>query len=316
MWTLCLVFATLTLLLDGCWKPTPRLGLILTKNYTVEDMIRNAEIIVIGKVESQKLIGPIVEGYRLVKVGITVENAIQGTVTPTQPLTFYFYWPYLYGTSGDVNSLQDEHRYVFFLKRDNGVLRAVWDLMRSNIIVSSGRHNVLPLPEDRPLTERISVMLLTPGDDLNPGLFSNGLLRSTPLASFYIGSWRTANLLRSLLRSPDRAVRVGACEELSLQFLQDSCWNDLDIGDGSDLRYHHGIITPRVSRKGHQYLIETRDPESWWEQTRSWYSTEAEHLNALKLLTIDDNSSIREKFCVFLRTKFPGEVADSGCPKQ
>ena len=276
-------FSLLALLLASCSDHVPALRLDLPKKYTSEDMIRNAEIIVVGKVQSQKLVGPIVQGYRLVQVSITVENVIQGTVKTAQPLTFYFYWPYLYGTTGDVNSLRGDRRYIFFLKQEDGVLRAVWDLMRSNIIVSSGRHNTLPLTEERPLIERIAVMLLTPGDDLNPSQFSDGLLRSTPFALYYVGSWRTANLLIALLRSPERAVRTGACEELTLTFLQNSCWHEADIGDGTDLRYHHGVITAQVARRGYpEHLVETQDPEKWWDAKQSWFPAEAERLNAEK----------------------------------
>jgi hypothetical protein len=247
-------------------------------------------------------------------VEITVENVIRGNIATTEPLTFYFYWPYLLGTSGDVNSLREDWRYVFFLKRDQGVLRAVWDLMRSNIIVGSGRHNSLPLTEAHPLTERIAVMLLTQGDDVNPERFSNGLLRSTPFAAYYLGRWHTAKLLRSLLQSPEHAVRVGACEELTLSFLQSSCWADLPAMDGSDLRYHYGVITPQVSHLWHRYhLAETRTAEEWWKAKGSWYRTEAEHLDALKLLTTDDDRTIRERFCPFLAKRFPSELTDSGC---
>jgi len=277
-------------------------------------MFRRAEIIVVGKVQSLTFVGPIVQSYRLIEVCVTVENVLQGAASTAQPLTFYFYSVYLLGSSGDVNRLRENHRYVFFLNRESGVLRAVWDVMRSNIIVSSGKHKTLPLSDQEPLSERIAVMLLTPGEDMNPIQFSDGLLRATGFTFVPIGTWRTAKLLTSLLQSSERAVRVGACEELTLNFLQNSCWDNLDVADGADLRYHYGVITPQVSRGAHRdHLMETQVAEQWWAAKLSWYPTNAERLDALKLLTIDDDQRVRQRFCACLKKNFPAEVTDSGC---
>jgi hypothetical protein len=84
----------LALFLASCGSGGPALKLNLPKDYGTDDMIREAKIIVIGKVQSQKLVGPVVEGYRLDRVEITIENVIRGTVSTTEPLIFYFYWPY------------------------------------------------------------------------------------------------------------------------------------------------------------------------------------------------------------------------------
>ena len=312
MRTLTLVVASLALLTTSCREPAPKLRLLLPSDDARGDMFRSAEIIVVGKVQSLNFVGPVVQSYRLIKVEVTVENVLQGAVSTAQPLIFYFYSVYLLGSSGDMNRLRDDRRYVFFLNRENGVLRAVWDVMRSNIIVSSGKHKALPLSDKEPLSERIAVMLFTPGDDMNTIQFSDGLLRATGYTFVPIGTWRTAKLLTSLLQSSERAVRVGACEELTLDFLQNSCWGNLDVAYGADLRYHYGVITPQVSRSAHRnHLMETQDPEQWW--TELGYTRNADRLGALKLLTIDDDQRIRQRFCVYLKKKFPAEVMDSGC---
>jgi len=198
-----LVIALLALLTTSCTETAPKLRLLLPPNDARGDMFRSAEIIVVGKVRSMTFVGPIVQSYRLIKVCVTVENVLQGAASTAQPLTFYFYSLYLLGSSGDVNRLREDHRYVLFLKRESDVLRAIWDVMRSNIIVSSGKHNTLPLSDQEPLSERIAVMLLTPGEDMNPIQFSDGLLRATGFTFVPIGTWRTAKLLISLLQSSD-----------------------------------------------------------------------------------------------------------------
>jgi len=312
MRSLTLVLASLALLTTSCREPAPKLRLLLPRNDARGDMFRSAEIIIVGKVRSLTFVGPVVQSCRLIKVHVTVENVLQGAVSTAQPLTFYFYSVYLSGSSGDINSLRDEGRCVFFLNRENGVLRAVWDVMRSNIIVSSGKHNALLLSNHDPLSERVAGMLFTPGNDMSPSQFSDGLLRATGFAFVPIGTWRTAKLLTSLLQSSERAVRVGACEELTLNFLQNSCWDNLDVADGADLRYHHGVITPQVSRRAHRsHMMETQDPEQWW--TELGYTRNADRLDALKLLTIDDDQGVQQRFCAYLRKHFPAEVTDSGC---
>ena len=133
-----------------------------------------------------------------------------------------------------------------------------------------------------------------------------------------LGLWRTVKMLRDLLASPYRAVRVGACEEITLSYTnQDACWNTLDVGDGSDLRWHFGIIPPMGSRRTHRlHLMYTQDANRLWEYRKSqivrgWY-TNAQLLDELRLLTTDNDQRIRRRFCRFLQEKFPGET-DSGC---
>jgi hypothetical protein len=231
-----------------------------------------------------------------------------------QTADFYFYMAYGGGLTGDWNLLQSHHRYVFFLMWDRGVLRAVRDFWRTSVEATSGRHRDLPLSSDKPLEERIAVLLLTPGVDLNPTRFSCGLLRASGF-SRRLGQWRTVKLLKELLTNPNRAVRIGACEELTLNYMgQDECWNTLDVGDGSDLRYHHGVIAPQIRRKAYYYHArETQDPDKWWEMASQRFS-KADLLDELRLLTTDKDERVRKRFCDLLRTKFPCE-ADSGCGK-
>ncbi len=146
-----------------------------------------------------------------------------------------------------------------FLTRAGGVFRAVRDIWRTNIQVYSGKHAGFPLSPDRPLPERIASLLLTPGDELNPSSFGVGLLHGSYFAAVHLGRWRVANMLKALLSNLHQAIRMGACEELTLHFRgQDECWDTLDGGDGSDLRSRYGVIPPMVGRKGRRYIKRKR----------------------------------------------------------
>ena len=295
-----------------------KLPLILRNTSSVDDMIREAPIIVIGKVVSEHWTGPLMnQHWQRMEVKVAVENVIRGDVNDDSILTFYFNF-YAFATiRSNANWLYVDGRYVLFLMKDRGVLRAVEDERQTNIGVPSGRHRDLPLSSERPLAERIGVLLLTPGEDINPPSFSNGLLHAEPYTRQHLGRWRTAKMLRVLLASPYRAVRVGACEELSLGFVnQDSCWNTIDVGDGSDFRWHYGIIPPISSRWIHRrHLMRTKDPQRWLESP-PWVppgtDAKAALLDEFRLFTTDNDRRIRKRFCEFLSEKFPGEM-DSGC---
>jgi hypothetical protein len=209
--------------------------------------------------------------------------------------------------------LQLENRYVFFLMRDRGVIRAVRDYWRTNILVHSGRHKALPFTSDVSLQERIAVLLFSPGDDLNASWFSHGLSDASGFAYWPLGPWQTANALKALLSNPNPTIRVGACEELTLDFVgQDGCWNTLDIGDGNHLRYHAGGMPPMVMRLAyrHQRMM-TQDPQKWWTWAQRFFP-KTDVLDELKLLTTDKDERTRRKFCGLLREKYPLEN-DSGC---
>ena len=295
-----------------------RLPLILRNNSSVADMIRDAPIIIIGKIVSEHWIGPIMNRHwQRMEVKVAVESVIRGDVNDSI-VTFYFNFFAFAVIRSNGNNLYVDGRYVLFLMHDRGVLRAVVDERQSSIAVPSGRHRDLPLTSNRPLAERIGALLLTPGEGINPSSFSTGLLGAEHYARLHLGPWRTVKMLRALLASPYRAVRVGACEEITLSYPnQDACWNTIDVGDGSDFRWHFGIIPPMGSRRTHRlHLMYTQDANELWEDrtsqiTRGWY-TKAQLLDELRLLTTDNDQRIRKRFCEFLSEKFPGET-DSGC---
>ncbi len=140
------ILATISVMLIGSCGSTPNLEFSENGSATDADMIRNAPVIIIGQVVVQEGVGPVRESRRLIRVVSTVENVIRGRVDHDR-ITFYFYSPWLGATTGDWNSLEDKKRYIFFLRSDKGVLRAVRDYWRTNVRVYSGMHSALPLTE-------------------------------------------------------------------------------------------------------------------------------------------------------------------------
>jgi hypothetical protein len=242
-----LLAAAFTILTAGCGSSVPRLD-VISKNVTLENMIRDAPVIIIGEPKSGELIGPIRDGRCLIKTTTTIENVLRGQI-PGQTADFYFYTNCNGAWMRGWRLPQPHGRYVFFLMWDHGVLRSLRDFRKTAVEVTSGRHKDLPLSSEKLLEERLAVLLLTPGDDLNPALFSSGLLMADGFSGT-LGRWRTVKMLKALRTNPIRAVRIGACEELTLNYMgQDECWNTLDVGDGSDLRYHHGSLSHRSGER-------------------------------------------------------------------
>ena len=227
--------------------------------------------------------------WHLVKASVEVEDVLQGEGSPG-PADFYFH---LGGKTGDWNSLQPRERYIFFLTRDRGVLRAAWDQWRSAIPVASGTHRSLPSMPGRSLVERVSVMLLTPGGALNPAHFVGSFAKSVPFAIGHLGRWRTAKLLKRLTADPRPGIRLGACAQLTARYWgQDACWNNVDSGE-------QGVEGAKVSRAAErEQRSRTADPDRWWKQMSAALPP-AELLDELRLLTAHKDPEIRARYCRF-----------------
>lgn len=293
-----LVGSWMLVLLSAC-SSWPRLS-VRGNPMTEDEMIRDAPIILIGQVLSQQ-VGPEREGWSLVKMDIAVENVLRGDL-PGREAVFYFWHD---GRSANAGSTHEHERCVFFLTFDHGVLRAVRDEWLSQIEVSSGRHRNLPLSPSSPLEERIAVMLLTPGEAVDATTFGQRL--DSGFAERQLGDWRAAKLLKKLLTDPHREIRVAACEELTRTYWgQDSCWNELDFGGRAAVP---PIAVSRLSER--QRRQEVNDPVRWWK-LMSARRTPEELLDQLRLLTAHKDPGIREKYCRFLESLYPGET-DCGC---
>lgn len=288
--------------LAGCSR-WPRLDNVWKDTIDWDEAFRNSPVIVLGRVISVRD-GPAANpnAWHLVKATVDVEEVLQGQAR-AGPDEVYFH---VGRKAGDWNSLQPRERYVFFLTRDRGVLRAAWDHWRSAIPMASGIHRSLPLSPGRPLVERVSVMLLTPGGGVNPAHFVGGFARSVPFVMGHLGRWRTAKLLKQLTADARPEIRMGACAQLTASYWgQDACWNQVD---GSE----PGIVGAKASRAAERGLrASTADPDHWWKQMSAAYPP-AELLDELRLLTAHKDAGIRARYCRFLKTHYPEET-DCGC---
>ena len=237
------------------------------------EAFRDARVILVGRVLSVDL-GP----RHLVRARLAVENVLQGEASEDRTDIYY---------QLDDNSLQPRQRYVFFLVRDQGVLRAFWDHQRSAIEVASGLHRSVPLP-GRPLPERVSAMLLTPGDGLNPAHFARELAASVAFAVGHIGRWQTAKLLKQLATDARLPIGQSACAQLTASYWgQDACWDQLDAGSYAD-----GTAVSRAAEQ--ERRARTADPDRWWKQM-SAACPPAELLDELRLLTTHKDPKIRAR---------------------
>lgn len=301
------------ILLVGCVY-APSLSFVSGPHILLDDMMRDAPVVIIGKVLRQEGVGPIRNSYRLVRVILEVEYVIRGEVGRRR-VPIYFYTPWG-AVSGEINSLRTGKRYVHFLMWDKGVLRAVLDVVRTSIRIYSGRHVRLPLTPNRPLDERVATMLFEPGAELDPDEFSAGLPYASAMGWSDLGRLRTAQLLRGLLANEHQQVRIAACGELSRLYPElQGCWETADLGDGSLLGSRFGTILPQCSRRAHQYWVETiRDEQVWWRLAPKRYEA-GEILDELKLLTMSDDPGARRRFCQLLKEKFPSEPGCESTPE-
>jgi hypothetical protein len=277
----------LAILLTSCAR-WPDLQPIRNEHANWSDAFQDAKVIVIARVISAE-----VGSRRLLRARLAVENVLQGDAAEG-PVDMYSY----------ATDLAPRERYVFFLTRDAGVLRTVWDHRQSAIAVGSGLHRNLPLP-GRPAAERVAAMLLTPGDGMNPGELARELPGSVAFAMSHIGRWRTAKLLKQLSSAGAPGIRRSACEQLTEWYWgQDSCWDQLgSAGHGK------GTAVSRAAEQ--QRRARTTDPDRWWKQMSAALPPAA-LLDELRLLTTHKDPRIRDRFCRFLRAHYPGEK-DCGC---
>jgi hypothetical protein len=275
------------MLLTSCalW---PDLQPVRNENANWSDAFHDAKVILVGRVISAE-VGP----RRLLRARLAVENVLQGDAAEG-PVDLYSY----------ATDLAPRERYVFFLTRDRGVLRTVWDHRQSAIAVGSGLHRSLPLP-GRPAAERVAAMLLTPGDGMSAGELARELPGSVAFAMGHIGRWRTAKLLKRLSSGGAIAIRQSACEQLTEWYWgQDACWDQL--GNGGRGR---GTAVSRATEQ--ERRARTADPDRWWKQM-STAMPPATLLDELRLLTTHKDPRIRNRFCRFLRAHYPDEK-DCGC---
>jgi hypothetical protein len=201
--------------LDGCSRGPD----IQYRHLSDSELVQQSPIVVVGPVNRQEMFSNERKRYGVengrplswhpVNVRITVESVLRGELS--SPTVEYTYWIPDGPKVGEWNHPADGLRYVHFLRRAGGRLRAVVDFWPSSIQLTTGRHR--PTPETNGVAQTIAQWLLMPGDEF-------ALDRFNPDVG-YAHAWALAGrpaanvLIEKLALNSDPQIRKAACEILA-----------------------------------------------------------------------------------------------------
>jgi hypothetical protein len=156
-----------------------------------------------------------VSSVRLVKVKLSVEQVIRGSVENSE-VTAYYWAPEVYTHGRALHTPSLGARSVHYLITGQGVLRYVADVMRSSTPVFSGHHRQSPWAAGSNDEAKIVAILLTPGEGMDVTRFSSNLGTATFDSLWLAGFNDTLPLLNALTESPIWDVKWAACVQLYL----------------------------------------------------------------------------------------------------
>lgn len=285
-----------------------------TNAMTAEQMLQRSTHVFIGVIEKQEFLnrflfrvsGEDAANWRVVDMKVKVEMVLRG-VEPRTTIDIYEAFP-TGGLSGDWNLTQDNRRYLFPVRLENGRYHLTRDFWRSIFPVYSGRHDRLPLDDSRSLWERIALLQWWVRPDRSRAFGDD---RYTDPARVF-GLWREAKVLRGLLRHPDTDVRLAACEDLlHMSMAQDECWDSLKPGDRQRLKTFWNMVPPEESWNQNRSF--ERYAHRCWDETVASPELSFEAINELRLFTTINNFTLRQEFCVEFQRRFPQD-SENGCP--
>lgn len=297
-----LAFAALSLTRCG-----PGLIFNLSPEMTKDQMLARSDHVFIGTIEQQerenwpffRVPGYSIGDWAVFRMRVRVDMVLRGT-EPRSVVGIYEIVVNRGGVSGDWNLTQDEHRYLFPVRVEDGRYHVTRDWWRSIFPIYSGKHARLPLDERHPLWERIGLLTWWPGDGARFGDTS----RMDPGQA--LGRWRAAKLARGFVRHPDPGTRIFGCQALLLTGpLQDQCLDQLSSGDLA-IWSAHGFAD------ADQFLKQRRNPDrairGFWDR-----GIAENDMDTLRLLTTVNLPALRREFCHLFTQRFPNDH-DNGCP--
>lgn len=298
--------------LTGCG---PGLVFNNSQQMTPDEMLHRADHIFIGVIEKHsfeawpvfRVPGDKSPYWWVLRRRVRVENVLRGVETRKEIDVYEIFWTG--GASGDWNSTQNDSRYLFLVRTENGKYHVVRDWWRSIFPIKSGWHARLPLDDSHPLWERFALLQWWVQPDWSPGIGSE--IHKDPGDA--LGIWRTIKIERGLLRYPDRRLRRMACETLLLWGRsQDECLDDLSPEE----RVEHGIawngIVP-AERGFRNRDWEQRFAQSEWSDLISRDRWNRDDMDQIRMLTTVSNHELRARFCREFLKRFPNDP-DNGCP--
>ena len=285
-----------------------------TSEMTPEQMLQRSTHVFIGVIEKHefpnrllfRVSGEDTGHWRVVNMRVHVELVLRGT-EPHPTIDVYEAVP-TGGVTGDWNSTEDNRRYLFPVRLENGRYHVVRDFLRSIYPVYSGRHNRLPLDDSRSLWERFALLQWWVHPDRS--LAFGQTMYTDPGRVF--GRWRMARVLRGLFRHPDSDVRLAACEDLlHMGMAQDECWDTLASKDQQRLNRFWNVV-PAQDSWSQNRAFERRAREIW-ESTTASAELSSGDVDELRLFTTINNSQLRREFCLRFQQRFPQDT-NNGCP--
>ena len=195
----------------------------------IKDLVRRADVVVVGTITSQVIVATPIPGkcLFLTRANVAVESVLRGDVGADS--LAYYYFDTWCATSGPVDLPRSGTRSIFFLRKDGGHWRPIGDYWRNRIPVLSGRHARNAFSGE-PIGEAIAKVLLTTGEDCRPDELVEALSTTPRFAAVgLLGAERTSQLMEPLLNYPDAHLRVAACAAITESLGAHPCAKDLVV---------------------------------------------------------------------------------------
>lgn len=279
-----------------------------------QEILRRSTHVFIGVIERHehpsklliRVTGEDAGKWMVVRMRVRIENVLRGFESRPVVDIYEVFWAG--GLMGDWNSTQDNYRYLFPVRWENGRYHLTRDFWRSIYPVYSGSHRRLPLTDASPLWERFALLQWWVQPDRS-GAFGETIYTDPGGA---LGRWRKAKILRGLLHHPDKDVRLAACEDLlHMTFAQDECWDSLEPGDRQKLNQFWNMVPPDEAwNQSRRFLAYTRDR---WDQTVAETYRSPDAINDLRLFTTVNDARLRREFCEKFMRRYPADH-ENGCP--
>jgi hypothetical protein len=160
-----------------------------------------------------------------VKIVVDVENVLRGQVKPGLLDVYVFVYAADNRFSfGKREFVLMKARYIWFLMSEGGVLRSVGDVTELYFRgVPSGSHRNVTFPPGASLGEKISRILLSPGEGVKSEWFAKYIALEIQGAEKLTSPEFADSLVRDLLRDEHPDIRKSACELLAVR----QYWRDL-----------------------------------------------------------------------------------------
>lgn len=281
---------------------------------TPDQMLDRATLVFVGVIERHtfeswpflRIPGEDSTNWRVVDMRVRIEAVARGQESRRVVDIYEFVWEG--ATTGDWNLTEDNHRYLFLVRLENGRYHVVRDWWRSIFPVGSGMHERFPLDATRSLWERAALLQFWVGPGYRPAFPANTHLDPGRA----LGRWRLAKLLRGLLRHPDSKLRTAACESLLLWGgAQDECFEQLEPKSRTlPGTYWNGVVPAGEWSQNRRWEKEL-DLQDW--ESRRLSENDPRTLDEMKLFTTVNNARLRQEFCRLFRIEFPNDQ-DNGCP--